>query len=169
MHRHLFGSPACLCLCALFTSKGQADLSRTDIFSNAATFGKAGCRRTGYFVRPSPYYGQKNVLMTQRTWVDGLKHQRNARFLNDNVLSGVTGVSDAGCSGADAELSHMHLFLPGALAWKERVKGGPERTGVLQEYIWLQPRASVCRSHVPTSVFLLYFQIQPLRHRLLPR
>lgn len=38
-----------LCSCASFTSKGQADLSRADIFSDTATFEKAGCRQTCHF------------------------------------------------------------------------------------------------------------------------
>lgn len=57
-----------------------------DIFSHTATSEKARPRITV----------KKTVLMTQRAWVEGRKHQRNARFLNDNVLSGVTGVSTAG-------------------------------------------------------------------------
>lgn len=38
--------------------------------------------------------------------------------------------SDTGCSDADAELSHMQLFFPGALAWKERVERRVQRRQV---------------------------------------
>lgn len=164
----------CVCSCARAPRSPVKVrlIYHADIFSNAATFEKAGRRQTSPHIMV-----KKNVLMTQRAWVEGRKHQRNARFLNANVFSGVTGLQGRPrrrvprCSGAPVQRCRCRVVphaavLPGG-SGLERAGRGASREDRCAAGVHMA--APVCRSHVPTSVFLLYLQIQPLLHRLLPR
>lgn len=74
---------------------------------------------------------------SQRNWFERPKHHRKSRFVLKIIscpmwqeskpsLAG----SDTGCSGADADLSHIQLFFPVALAWKEQVERRVQRRQV---------------------------------------
>lgn len=77
---------------------------------------------------------------SQRNWFERTKHHRKSWFVLKIISCpmwqaskpSVAG-SDTWCSGADAELSHMQLFFPGALAWKEWVERRVQRRQVCCE------------------------------------